>query len=111
MSAAEALPIRIRAMLDGDIPFVVSTWVNTLKAPHWMPEAEYRSNMRKAVLATVRRCRVVVLCAMHKESSIEGWACGEPGLFHHVYVRPTYFRHDPEQGRRIGDALCKAAMA
>lgn len=110
VSALPALPMTLRAMLPGDLAYVVSTWACSLTPPPWMARNAYRTNMRAAAQLTMRRAaRVVVLASSDHESTILGWACGDDGVVHHAYARPEL--RQSSAGRAWIDALVHAAMA
>lgn len=103
------LPLAFRDMREGDLPFVVSTWVRSLAVPAcWRTRDEYLSNMRRSAQMTLRRsARVVVMVSSDHDSTIVGWACGDDGVVHHAYVRPEF--HTKSAGRAWVDALLQAA--
>lgn len=75
-------------MVEGDLAFVVSTWVLSMPAPHWMAERAYRTNMRRAVASAMKHSKTVVLASREHEATIMGWACGVDGAVLHAYFRP-----------------------
>ena len=103
------LPLLLRDMREGDLPFVVSTWVRSLQMPAcWGSRDAYMTNMRKSAQQTMKHAaRTVVLASSDSDSTILGWACGDDGVVHHVYVRPEI--HTKHAGRVWVDALMSAA--
>jgi hypothetical protein len=108
MTALPDLPLVLREMRPDDVAFVVDTWVRSLPPRHWMPEAEYRTNMRRSVACMLERGgRHIVLASSEHESAIMGWAVGSEGVVHHAYVRPKLRRG--QAAKAWVDALVQAA--
>jgi len=108
-AALPELPLVFRDMREGDLPFIVSTWVRSLMAPAcWQSRDAYLTNMRKSAQVTLKRsARVVVLASSDHDATIVGWACGDDGVVHHAYVRPEI--HTKGAGRAWVDALLASA--
>lgn len=102
-----ALPMVLRESREGDLPFIVSTWVQSLGVQPWMPRTAYLTNMRKSAMATLGRARVVVLASNDHDATILGWACGDTGVVHHAYFRPELLASPA--GREWVDAVVGAA--
>lgn len=108
-AALPDLPLVLRAMRPDDVAFVVDTWVRSLPPRHWMPEGEYRTNMRRSVTRALESSRrVIVLASSEHESTIMGWAVGDDGVVHHAYVRPRL--RQGQAAKAWTDALVRAAM-
>lgn len=107
--ALPELPLVFRDMRDGDLPFIVSTWVRSLATPAFAQSRDvYLTNMRKSAQMTLKRsARVVVLASSDYDETIVGWACGDDGVVHHAYVRPEI--HTKSAGRAWVDALIASA--
>lgn len=97
MNAAVPLatsPVVLRPLREGDLAFVVSTWVQTLAVQPWAgSRAAYLSAMRRSALHMARAARVLVLASSEHDATILGWVCGDVGVVHHAYFRPELLRN------------------
>lgn len=119
--------IHIRAGKETDVPYVVSTWVDSYASTPWAADIRkvwqlglytvhdrgdlaksdpYQVLHRRFVVRLLARTGVEVRVAAWDEDPnvIAGWCCVEPDAVHYVYVR-NKFRRDGVARRLLGPEL------
>jgi GNAT superfamily N-acetyltransferase len=88
-------PIVIRAMVPGDLPLVLDSWVRTSRsADPWAPTQTHDVAMGRH-LERLTACASVWAAANREDADrVLGWICAEPsrGLLHWVWVREPWRR-------------------
>lgn len=86
-------PIRIRAMVPEDIPFIGKTWITSHKRnAHVSSDSVYFNGQRRLIDYLLNSSMTVVACPEDAENTIVGWASGKVySHLHYAYV-PQVFR-------------------
>lgn len=100
------MSIVLRPGLPADRSYAIDTWRDSYRAAvmPWqtiaaLKETTYEERLTSRIVA----CAFVVACDVEDSDRIYGWACGEPGVVHYVYVRDT--RRRTGLGRRLVEAV------
>lgn len=100
------IPLKFRSMTDGDVPFLVSTWIQSAfrngLAAHVSNEIYYR-RQRALVLRLLATDSVLVACDPEAPDVVFGWVCYRPGVLHHVVTKAAF------KGLGIGRQLLERA--
>lgn len=94
-----ASDIRMRAANEGDLEFVLKTWLRS--AADVRGRIRAREAARIAMAVYTGRADIDVLCLADSPIYILGWIAREGGRVRWVYVRDTY------RGRGLGAMLRK----
>lgn len=101
----EGLRIPFREMGPGDRAYVASTWIAGYRgqAREHVSRDVYLAEQPKLVDRLLDAHGAVVVHSPRVERTIYGWACGEPGVLHAVYVVPEL------RGQGVAKALIARA--
>lgn len=94
------LPIRIRPVIDVDIPFIFNSWLKCFRESGLMirsvPNTIYFANHHKILQKLAQRAKIYVADNPKDPSQLYGYICGEyiDGIFviHFIYVKHRFRR-------------------
>jgi GNAT superfamily N-acetyltransferase len=129
-SEEEKVPFKIRPAMEGDVPFIFSSWLKSYRASIGTKQVNntvFFSEHHKIIENLLRTSSTFVICPAEDEAQICGYICAEQVdsifVLHYVYVKQTFrglgiaklllnkFDHDPEMAgicthmTRVGETL------
>jgi hypothetical protein len=91
------LPIRVRPAVEGDVPFIFSSWLKSYRASLFAKQignTVFFSEHHKVIEGILETSTVLVLCDAEDVTNIYGYICAEKidGIFvlHYVYIKHPY---------------------
>lgn len=100
------MSVLIRAGGAVDHDYIVATWCDSYWAAvlPWDSIGEVRRRLGREIAERLANSRVVIACDVDDRDRIYGWAVGDPGVLHYVYVRET--RRKSGHGAALVRAAC-----
>jgi hypothetical protein len=92
-SWAERMKLKLRKVMDGDIAFIASTWIDHIAALKYFrrcPRRVIRENLFDKVKDVVKKSNVVVACFDGDESQIFGYIIFKDEALHFLYTKLLY---------------------
>jgi hypothetical protein len=93
----QAMPIAIRNGLEGDVPFIFNSWLNSFRKgsfTRFVDNKIYFTEQHKLIERLLKRCEVKMACDPNDPSSICGYMVYErvEGILcvHYAYTKQTF---------------------
>jgi GNAT superfamily N-acetyltransferase len=109
MTAAASLcpAFTLRPAQEQDVPFITKPWLQALRqesSTRYLSDPVFFRGHGALIQRLLDRARTLIACDAEAGDHFYGFACGEPGLVHWIYVKGTY------RGMGIGRALLRAIV-
>ena len=93
----EDLPIKVRPAVEGDVPFIFSSWLKSYRASLFAKQVSntvFFSEHHKVIEGILKTSTTLVLCSADDVTNIYGYICAEKidGIFvlHYAYIKHPY---------------------